>query len=45
MKYRYSADATFVGGISYIVADDAFEDIGRLDEDAVWAYIITNVTF
>jgi len=45
LKHGYSKDVTCVAGFSYVLADDAFGDIGRLEHDAKFAYFMTSVTF
>ena len=45
VQYRYSGNLTFQGGVSWLLQDDAWGDIGRLSEDMTWAYLMLNVVF
>ena len=45
LNYRYSKQVVCLAGFSYVLADDAFEAIGRLGEDAKFAFFMTNVAF
>jgi hypothetical protein len=45
LSYKYSTEVTFVGGASYVIAKQAFADIGRLNADMKFAYFMTNVAF
>lgn len=44
-SYRYSANATWVAGLSYVNAGDGLAEIGRLDDNLLWAYVMTDVRF
>ena len=35
----------FVGGFSYVFQDEGLAEIGRLDEDMAWTYVMINATF
>jgi hypothetical protein len=37
--------ARFTGGASYVLAADGFADIGRLADDALFLYLMTDVRF
>ena len=43
--WDYRGVAKFTGGVSYVLAADGFADIGRLDDDAVFLYVMTDVRF
>ena len=45
LTYKYSAEVTFVGGVSYVLAKQPLADIGRLNDDMKVAYVMTNVAF
>lgn len=45
LSYKYSAEVTFVGGASYVIAKQPLADIGRLNDDMKVAYFMTNVAF
>jgi hypothetical protein len=45
LKHKYSKETTCVAGLSYVLADDAFGAIGRLNDDAKFAYAMINVAF
>ena len=45
VRYRYSSNLTFQGGLSFVLQDDAWAEIGRLDEDMTWAYVMINAVF
>ena len=45
VSYSYSKQVTFVGGVSFVAAKDALADIGRLNENMTFAYVMTNVAF
>ncbi len=45
LTYKYSGQVTFVGGGSYVLAKQALSDIGRLNDDMKWAYVMVNVGF
>jgi hypothetical protein len=44
-SYRYSDNATWVAGLSYVNAGDGFSEIGRLDDNLLWVYVMTDVRF
>ena len=45
MTWRYSPQVVWGGGLSYVKAADSFGLIGRLTEDALFAYVMTGVNF
>ncbi len=45
VRYRYSTNLTFQGGLSFVLQDDAWAEIGRLSEDLTWAYVMINAVF
>jgi hypothetical protein len=45
LSYKYSGQVTFVGGFSYVIAKKALADIGRLNDDMKFSYLMMNVAF
>ena len=45
LSYRYSPNVSFVGGYSYVLAQDGIKDLGRLAKNMQFAYLMTNVSF
>lgn len=45
VSYTYSANVSFVGGYSYVMANDVLKSIGRLSDDLSFGYVMTNVQF
>ncbi|MFQ5680178.1 MAG: alginate export family protein [Gemmatimonadota bacterium] len=45
LAYRYSQEVRLVTGISHILAGRGFAEIGRLEEDSTWLYVMTDVSF
>ena len=45
LNHRYSENAACTAGLSYVLADDAFADIGRLTDDAKFAFVMVDVRF
>ncbi|MCG8467315.1 MAG: alginate export family protein [Gemmatimonadetes bacterium] len=43
--WMHSANFTIQGGLSFVFQDDAWADIGRLDEDMVWTYVMLDARF
>ncbi len=43
--YRYSGNLTLSAGFAYVYARDAWAEIGRLTEDAVWTFAMLDVRF
>ncbi|MDP6017363.1 MAG: alginate export family protein [Candidatus Latescibacteria bacterium] len=43
--WDYRGVARFTGGASYVLAADGFADIGRLADDALFLYLMTDVRF
>ncbi len=41
----YRSVAHFTGGVSYVLAADGFADIGRLADNALFMYVMTDVRF
>ncbi|HZD05971.1 MAG TPA: hypothetical protein VE173_13755, partial [Longimicrobiales bacterium] len=44
-RWRYADGLSFTGGMSWVLRGDGFEELGRLDEDMVWAYVMLNAEF
>ncbi len=45
LSYRYSPNVVFVGGYSYVFAQDGIKALGRLAKNMSYAYLMTNVSF
>ncbi|MDA0748768.1 MAG: alginate export family protein [bacterium] len=45
LRYKYSANVTLVGGVSYVIAEDAIKAIGRLSDHLGWGYVMMDVAF
>ena len=45
LGYDYRGAAKFTCGMSYVVAADGFADIGRLNDNALFMYVMTDVRF
>lgn len=45
LGWNYRGVARFTGGASYVLAANGFADIGRLADDAVFLFVMTDVTF
>ena len=43
--YRYSPNFAVVGGFAYVFQAQGLADIGRLDKDMTWTYLMINVSF
>ena len=43
--YRYSPNLAVVGGFSYVFQAQGLADIGRLEKDMTWTYLMINVSF
>jgi hypothetical protein len=43
--YRYSANVSFQGGVSYVAQGDALAELGRLSENLWWSYLQMAVAF
>ncbi len=43
--YRYSRNLSLSAGIAYVVAADGWAEIGRLTENAVWSFLMVDVSF
>jgi len=43
--YRYSSNLSLAGGFAYVFAADAWGEIGRLTENAVWTFLMVDVKF
>jgi hypothetical protein len=43
--YRYSGNLNLSGGLAYVFAGDAWGEIGRLTTNAVWTFLMVDVTF
>jgi len=43
--YRYSGNLNISGGFAYVFAADAWGEIGRLTENAVWTFLMVDVKF
>ncbi len=44
-QWRYNEHLTFSGGGAYIIHGDALAELGRLDKDMVWLYLMVDATF
>ena len=45
VTYGYTSNLRFTGGFTRVFVADGFGEIGRLTEDATWAYLMADVTF
>lgn len=45
LTYRLSPGLTAMGGYSYVQAKDGIRELGRLNDNAQWAYFMLNATF
>ncbi len=45
LTHRLSAGLTMVGGYSFVQANDGMEELGRLSENANWAFLMLNAVF
>ncbi len=45
LTYAYSSNVTIQGGLSVILQDDAWANIGRLRENMTWTYVMISATF
>lgn len=45
LRHRVRSPLMLIGGLSYVLQDDALATIGRLDEDLVFGYVMLNVSF
>lgn len=45
VKYSYAPSAAWTGGLSYVRAADGFEEIGRLTDNVLFAYVLADVRF
>jgi hypothetical protein len=45
LRHRYSDHVSATLGLSYVIQDDLFAEIGRLDENLTWFYVMLNATF
>lgn len=45
LRHRLRRPLMLIGGVSYVMQDDAWADIGRLDEDMFFGYVMVNVSF
>ena len=45
VSHRYSPNLLVQAGYSYVVQGPGFEDLGRLDENMQWLYVMLNATF
>lgn len=45
LTHRYSDRLSASVGFSYLLQDDLFAEIGRLDDDLTWFYVMLNATF
>jgi hypothetical protein len=43
--YRYSQHLAVIGGFSYVFQSQGLADIGRLNQDQTWTYVMLNATF
>jgi len=44
-QYTFSENLTFSGGAAYVFQGPALAEIGRLDKDMVWIYLMVDATF
>ncbi len=44
-RYEFSENLTFSGGGAYIFQGPALAELGRLNEDMVWVYLMVDATF
>lgn len=45
LRRQYSAHLSATVGFSYVIQDDLLAEIGRLDQDLTWFYVMLNATF
>ena len=45
LNHKYSNDVSLTAGLSHVLADDAFAAIGRLSDDATWAFFMVDAHF
>ena len=45
LKYRYSCEVMWIAGLSYTITYDTFGQLGRLNDNAVFAYLMTDIRF
>ena len=45
IRHRYSERFSAAVGFSYVIQDDPLAEIGRLDEDLSWFYVMLNAAF
>jgi len=43
--YRYSGNFSLSAGFAYVFAADGWDEIGRLTENAVWSFMMVDVSF
>ncbi len=43
--WRYNEHLAFSGGASYVIQGDALAELGRLDRDMTWLYLMVDATF
>ena len=45
LNHKYSDDVSLSAGLSHVLADDAFAAIGRLSDNATWAFFMVDAHF
>lgn len=45
LTYGYARGVALTGGFAYVIADDAWADIGRLAENMAWGYMMMSAAF
>lgn len=44
-RWRYTEALTFSGGFSFVAQGDGLAELGRLDENMIWAYLMLDASF
>ena len=44
-RYSHNSNFTLTGGLAYVIQGPAFEELGRLDKNMFWAYVMIDVSF
>lgn len=45
LSHKYSGDVSLTAGLAHVLADDTFAAIGRLSDDATWAFFMVDARF
>ncbi len=44
-RYTYNSNFKLSGGLAYVIQGPAFSELGRLDKNMFWTYVMVDVTF